>query len=491
MAVSFSNIPSNIRVPLFYAELDNSMAGTYQQTYRALLVGHSLTGTDANLPKLVTSEGAMLALAGEGSMLAAMYRAYRKNDTFTEVWALPITEDAAGVAATGTITVAGSALATGVLSIYIAGKLASVNVSTGDTAAAIAAEIVTVINADNSLPVTASVSAEKVTLTANWKGLTGNDIDLKLNYLGETGGEQTPTGVSLTFGAMSGGLLSPSIEDALANLGDDEFDYIALGFSDTKSLNVFQEFMNETAGRWAWNQQIYGHGFTAVRATVAEAQTLGSTRNDQHMSIMAYYGSPTSPWDVAAILTAQAAKSLSNDPARPLQTLPLTGMLAPDISDRFTLTERNTLLWNGISTFTVVSGQCQIERVITTYQKNAYGVVDNSYLDVMTLFTNAYIIRYIRQRITQKYGRHKLANDGTRFGSGQAIVTPGVLRAELVAAYTALETAGLVENITEFEENLIVERNADDPNRVDVVFPPDIVNPFTVFAMLNQFRLNY
>lgn len=254
MAVSFSNIPSNIRVPLFYAELDNSMAGTYQQTYRALLVGHSLTGTDANLPKLVTSEGAMLALAGEGSMLAGMYRAYRKNDTFTEVWALPIAEDAAGVKATGTITVAGPALENGVLSIYIAGSLASVNVATGDAAAAIAAEITTVVNADNTLPVTASVSAETVTLTAKWKGLTGNDIDLKLNYLGETGGEQTPTGVSLTFGAMSGGLLNPGIEDALANLGDDEFDYIALGFNDTASLNVFQEFMNETAGRWAWNQ---------------------------------------------------------------------------------------------------------------------------------------------------------------------------------------------------------------------------------------------
>lgn len=48
-----------------------------------------------------------------------------------------------------------------------------------------------------------------------------------------------------------------------------------------------------------------------------------------------------------------------------------------------------------------------------------------------------------------------------------------------------------MENIAEFEANLIVERNATDPNRVDAVFPPDIVNPFTIFAMLNQFRLNY
>ena len=41
--------------------------------------------------------------------------------------------------------------------------------------------------------------------------------------------------------------------------------------------------------------------------------------------------------------------------------------------------------------------------------------------------------------VTSKYGRHKLANDGTRFGSGQAIVTPNVIRGELSAAYYALE----------------------------------------------------
>lgn len=431
MAVSFSNIPSNIRVPLFYAEMDNSMAGTGGQTYRALLIGQSLTGTDADLPQLITSEGALIALAGEGSMLVSMFRAYRKNDTFMEVWALPVAEAAAGATAAGAITISGPAQETGVLSIYIAGSLVSVSVANGDTASIIASETAIAVNNDNTLPVTATANDTAVTLTCKWKGLTGNDIDLKLNYLGETGGESTPAGVALAFAPMSGGLLNPGIEEALANLGDDEFDYIALGFSDTANLNIFQEFMNEAAGRWAWNQQIYGHGFTSIRATVAAAQTFGRTRNDQHTSILAYHGSPTPPWEVTAIMTAQAAKSLSIDPARPLQTLPLLGMLAPDIQDRFTLTERNTLLWNGISTFTVVSGQCQLERVITTYRENAYGVADNSYLDVMTLFTNAYIIRFIRSRITQKYGRHKLANDGTRFGAGQAMVTPNILRAEL------------------------------------------------------------
>ena len=42
-----------------------------------------------------------------------------------------------------------------------------------------------------------------------------------------------------------------------------------------------------------------------------------------------------------------------------------------------------------------------------------------------------------------------------------------------------------------FKENLIVERNATDPNRLDVLFPPDLINQLRVFATLVQFRLQY
>ena len=49
--------------------------------------------------------------------------------------------------------------------------------------------------------------------------------------------------------------------------------------------------------------------------------------------------------------------------------------------------------------------------------------------------------------------------------------------------------AGLVEDTEEFKNELIVERNADDVNRVDVLLPPDLVNQFRVFAAKTEFRL--
>ena len=86
---------------------------------------------------------------------------------------------------------------------------------------------------------------------------------------------------------------------------------------------------------------------------------------------------------------------------------------------------------------------------------------------------------------------HKLANDGTRFGAGQAVVTPNVIRAELIAAYRNLEYQAIVENADLFAENLVVERDVNDVNRLNVLFPPDLVNQLRIFAVLAQFRLQY
>jgi phage tail sheath gpL-like len=212
--------------------------------------------------------------------------------------------------------------------------------------------------------------------------------------------------------------------------------------------------------------------------------------NSEVISLLGVYGSPTPPWLIATIYGAVATKYLDMDPARPLQTLVLKGMLAPAEGLRFTRTERNLLLYDGISTFTVgPDGTCAIERAITTYQVNTAGLPDPSYLDVETLATLAVLRRTLRARIAQKYPRHKLANDGTNFGSGQAIVTPSIIRAEVIALARQWEQRGWVENLDQFKADLIVERNADDPNRVDAVIPPDIINQLRVLAAQIQFRL--
>jgi phage tail sheath gpL-like len=197
---------------------------------------------------------------------------------------------------------------------------------------------------------------------------------------------------------------------------------------------------------------------------------------------------PTAPHVLASVYAAVAAASLSIDPARPLQTLPLPGVLAPALAARWTMEERNLLLFDGISTAMIgPDGTVMIERAITTYQVNAFGVSDPSYLDVNTPATLSYIRYATRARITQKFPRHKLADDGTRFSPGQAIVTPKTIKAELMALFRELELAGLVEDFSQYKADLIVERNANDRNRLDVLSSPNLINQFRVFAEQIQF----
>lgn len=493
MPISFNNVPANIRVPLFYAEVDNSFANTGQDQNRALIIAQMLAaGTaDADTPLLTSGEDQAKRLFGIGSVAARMVEAFRKNDPYTELWCVGVDDDVAGVKATGTIAITGNATGAGTLSLYIAGQRVRVAVAADDTPTEMGDAVAAAVAADGNLPVTAANVTGTVTFTAKHAGEIGNDIDIRVNYLGELGSEALPAGVAVVVTAMADGATNPDITGALAALGDERFDYIIVPWTDTATLDDLRDFMDDATGRWSYVKQLYGHVFSARAGTVSALDTFGGNRNDQHVTVLGYYDSPTPAYEAAAMLGAQAAKALSIDPARPLQTLPLIGLALPPKPSRFTLTERNTLLYSGVATAYYEGGYARIERAITTYQTNQWGVADNSYLDVNTLATLAYILRFLKGRITSKWPRHKLASDGTRFGPGQAVVTPRIIRAELIAAYIELERAAIVENADLFEQHLIVERDATDPTRINVLFPPDLVNQLRVFAVLAQFRLQY
>jgi phage tail sheath gpL-like len=289
---------------------------------------------------------------------------------------------------------------------------------------------------------------------------------------------------------MSAGAGAPDLTDALANLGDQTFDFIVNPYTDTTSLDAVKAFLSDGTGRWSYASQLYGHSLGVLAGTLGQLTAAGEARNDQHASLVGIYDSPTPAYIWSAAVYGAIAGSLRNDPGRPLQTLTVSGVLAPPLASRFTLTERNNLLYSGISTVTVADdGSVQIENVITTYQTNAYGNADDSYLQVETLFLLMYVTRYIRTQITSKFARMKLAADGTRFAAGSAIVTPNTIRAELIAQYTALENGGYVQDSTAFASGLVVEQNATNPNRVDVLWDGTLINQLRIFALLNQFRL--
>ena len=500
MPISFSNIPSDIRVPLFYCEVDPSMAGLPVLGLPALLVGvMTAAGTATpDTPIPIGSQAQADAQYGQGSQLARSFKAYFANNFGNVVYGLGVAEAVGAVAAKGTITVTTPPTDAGTIHLYIAGQHVAVDIAPSDTATTIASAIVDAIANIPDMPVTATSALGVVTLTCQWKGINGNDISVITNYYGGIGGEITPPGLVMTLptgGVLAGGTGVPTFTNAISNLGEQVFEYVSLPFTDSTTLQVWEEeYGFSDTGRWGYSRQLYGHLFCAKRDTYANLLTWGDSRNSAQTSVMAVEPQAPSPiYEWVAAYTAKAQRALVNDPARPLQTLVLNGILPATLSYRFNQVELQGLASNGLATQrTPVNGQPpQISRETTTYQLNLYGTPDTAYELVTTLATLARLIRNQRQMVTSQFPRMKLADDGTRFGPGQAIVTPAIVKAHMITQYATDSFNGLTENLQAFVQNLLVERNDTDPNRLDVLYPPDLINQLRVFAVLAQFRLQY
>ena len=519
MPISFDTIPAQWRMPLYWVEVDPSMAGLPIIRQPALLVGSMIADPDntdiydtpeaalpagvfpgdavPNVPKPIGTQAQADRAYGEGSELASMVRAFLANNFAHELWCLPMAPLAGSTAATGTIKMDTVAIEAGMLHLYIAGHHVGIVIGTTDTVDNIATNLAEAINDDTTLPVIATSATDTVTITAKQRGVNGNDITVQTNYFGKIGGQEYPPGFTLTLpatGFLTGGSGIPDPQDAIAAMGEHEYDFIALSNTDSNTLFFWkQEMSQEDTGRWGWMRQLYGQLFTAKRDTYSNLILWGETQNSGMLSVMAVEpNSPSPTYEWACAYCAKAARGLTNDPARPLQTLTLNRILPAQAELRFILPELNSLSGVGLATQKTGSDrQPMIMRETTTYQLNLYSQSDDAYELCTTMATLTRLIRNQRHAITTKYPRHKLADDGTRFGAGQKIVTPKVIKAELISQYRIDEFNGLVENVQAFKEHLIVERNNMDPNRLDVLYPPDLVNQLRVFAVVAQFRLQY
>jgi phage tail sheath gpL-like len=97
----------------------------------------------------------------------------------------------------------------------------------------------------------------------------------------------------------------------------------------------------------------------------------------------------------------------------------------------------------------------------------------------------------MKSSITTKYPRVKLRPDGTKIGPGQAAVTPTDIKAELVAEYGNAMYDGLCADMPNFKKFLIVEIDNNNPNKLNVLWPPRLAGQLRQFNALAQFRLQY
>jgi len=488
MTIPYTEVPAAGLTPFFFVEVGaGATSAPAEMPWKALLIGQQLaTKTAPKVVTLVPDLSTARSLFGAGSQLANMVEAFLASNPLEPLYCLPLADAGGSAVATGTLTITGTASAAGTLALMIGGRHVPVGILAGDTPTVQAAAVVAAVTANADLAVTAANVAGVVTFTAKNKGVAGNEIDIRVNhYQGET----LPAGTSAALVAMASGATDPdlSAENLPGLLAGYWFQTIAHPYSASANVAVLE---TELATRWKASSQTGGVQFVAKNASYSTLTAYGDARNSAFTVALAAKSVPTTPWEVAAELSAIASQSAAIDPARPLQTLAFSHAKAPTRSQENTYTENEVLLQKGLATFTVSEDRTmRVQRVVTTYKTSPSGSVDNSYKDVETVFTLQAIRYDWAAYMRTNYPRHKLADDGTNFGAGQPVITPKTGRAEAINRFKSWEERGWVEGLEAFKAALVVERHIGDVNRLDFLLRPNLINQFRIGATSIQFTL--
>ena len=197
--VSFDKIQTSTRKPGVYVEWNTKLAVRNLPTnkQRVLLIAQHSNPKAGKLTALanIYSAADVAAAYGAGSQAHLMALAAIKAYAYADLSLITVADNEAGVAATGNITITGNA------------DTLTVGVAANATAATVASAVKAAIDAETSLPVTATASEGLVTLTAKNKGTHGNHIRIR------TG--NTAEGITVAVKAMSGGDADADIGPAL------------------------------------------------------------------------------------------------------------------------------------------------------------------------------------------------------------------------------------------------------------------------------------
>jgi phage tail sheath gpL-like len=514
--MDFALIPADAIQPLFYAEVDPSKAGGASVGSRPTLIFGSTVASataTANVAVQITSGAQAHLLGGYGSQFGRVCSAYLANDPYAEVYGIPVADGS--TPGTSTLTFVGTTTATGTLHLEVGGQYLPIPVPTGTSATALGALVEAYLGVNEAAaiagatlghpslyPCIAANTIGAVLFTSRNGGPQANTIMLRVNPLGAAAGQTLPAGMVITELASAAhvflinGATAPVLTTAITGIINRRFSYVVSPWADAITLDALQtEFADTGAGRWGPIRKLYGNVFTADNAvySVLSGAGLATAKNqDAHCSAFGIEACPTPSDELAAMYAGACAASLRNDRARPLNTLQLIGASAPAEGDRFIYSERDVLLKKGITTpMYSQDGKVLIQRAVSCKTLNAFGSADLAFRDITTAETLDQCLTEMEALITNKYGRVKLVGDEDQIAPGSAVATPSMVKADLVALYRTWARRAWVKDVDTFANLLVVEIDATDSTRLNVLWQPAIAGGLHIFAVLASFRLQY
>jgi phage tail sheath gpL-like len=414
-----------------------------------VIIGQMLaTGTaTVSTPYDVLREAEGEGLFGPGCPVDVAIKSVFKVYPTAKITAVGVAD--AGTKASGTVTFANNATAGTTYRFRIAGVPLSIDIATGDTPTIIAAALAAAINANTSLPVTASPAVGVVTITAKVGGTLGNTIQMR-------GAFDLAAGTTATLSAaqLSGGTGAVSIAAALAATATKRYHEHVICLDDSTTGGVAKTHVN-TQGAAETGFGCFAH--QAVVGTQSAATTHALALNGDRSTLAAINGSES--WFVAIVAAFAAACAMEEVPNRPLNTVVLTGIVPPPVEKRWTPTELRVLLDNGVTPLVATAGEeVAICRAVVTGVKNTSGNFSYEDLDIGIQRSLDAFRDNIRLMFETNYPRARWANEDPDGLLPPDVATPSKVTQDIIDVARDLESQGVLQNVEALKDQFVVEK---------------------------------
>ena len=475
-------ISNTIRKPGSYSEFVKGTSGALPpRRFELLIIAQRLAAgvVAANIPTRIYSPEQAAVQFGAGSVMHRMAMAVLRQFPSCMLSGCGVDDNAAGVAATSTITFGGAgASETGTSTLYLGTDRLTIRLDTGTTAAQAAAKLAAEITLYPHLPVTAAAVEAVVTLTAKNKGTCGNLLGQHNAATGKT----KPVVISETAGItavatdFTGGATDPSLTTAFTAVAGYRYHLIALPFQTSDAATALSEHLTSVSNEV---NQRGARGYMFLSGALADATTLAAI-NDKRICIGYVRGCRRPSFENAAAFAAIQASVES--PWLAINDAELVGCDAPDVPSRFTGLEIDTLLWNGVTPFEVGAGErVRCVRAISTYVKNDADSPDDAWLDSFKIATADYVRDAIRMRHRNDFA-NAILRDSHVDGEPAGVVTPADVRSTNLDVCRRIEREGGLNTVSDYVDLFVSTRDPNVPGRVNSEIPIDIVDAAHILA---------
>lgn len=434
-------------------------------------------GTLDTAPKIITSAQQAGSLYGYGSPIHIISRILMPVNGGgiggIPVVVYPQAEAGGATAKVMEITPTGVATGNGTHTVVLVGRSGldavfyDINIVEGDTSADITAKITDAISAVLGAPCTVTDTDYVAELTTKWKGLTANDVSVRVDT------NDNDLGITYTVNDTQAGSGTPSIAAGLTAIGNDWVTILINSYGTVSSIMSALEAFNgipdatNPTGRY---QGIVMKPFVALTGSTAEnPSSITDTRlNDVTIAICPAPLSEGLPMEAAANMAVLYALVSQNTPHLDVEGKAYPDMPTPTaIGAMSSYNERDSIVKKGCSTVDLVAGKYVVQDFVTTYHPLGETPPQFRYARNLMLDFNVRYAYYLLEQIN--------VVDHTIAADEDTVAVSGVIKPKQwiqIVNQLAIDLGkrALIVDVAFMQDSITVGLSTTNPDRLETFF---------------------